>query len=97
MRRGEWPQEAGHAAEIRLSERDGRSAYDGPVRPAHEVVAETADGHALMRSVTGGLYSARMVDGAPDSHGLRLVVPHVGETERQLMDRWVRACERGEM
>lgn len=76
------------------------SGYDCPSHDSAVVVATTPDGHQLLRATDGTLYSRRVValaDGTStgDVHGWRGVARHVGETDRQLVDRWRGEVERG--
>ena len=83
-----------------LGHEGDRSGWDGTAHDSAVLVATTPDGHQLLRAVDGLLYSRRVVaraDGSTtgDVHGWRGVARHVGETDRQLVDRWRGEVERG--
>lgn len=88
-----WNEAGCNCPEIHFPKEPSRGAYDGPTHHSYEVVAELQDGHQLIRSMDGTWISRRLMDdglGASvcDEHGRRVVEPHIGESERELIARW---------
>lgn len=87
--------------QIDLGDPTQRGAYDGEHHPPYVVVDELQDGHQLVRSMNGALFSRRLIhrsDGSTtgDSHGRREITRHMGETDGQLIERWVAGVRSGE-
>ena len=88
-----WSDPGCNCPEIHFAKAPSRGAYDGPTHRSRVVVSELPDGHQLTRSMDGTYISRRLIDdglgeSVCDEHGRRVVAPHIGESERELISRW---------
>lgn len=90
----------GLSPEIDLSCTSHISAYDVALHAPREVLVRLPDGHQLVRSLDGWLYSMRMVTDShgrekSDKHGSFCFMRHLGETDDELIKRWRHEAQRG--
>lgn len=94
------PNDPGLIPEIHLSETVEPSVYDCQTFQTHQILAELPDGHQLVQSYDGWLYSQRMVTDNHgnydcDVHGMFAFARHLGESDEELIERWKYEAMRG--